>query len=165
MEAQAGQETDRHLQEERLRTEYSFEDGESLTERMDAAREQIQRWWSFAAALTVALVSLVVCLVLGGSLALPVIPLLVYDFCLLMKTVQHLRSKPSAEMTRMYVKLITENIAGIFFKMLLCVYVIYSHFQLWIAVSPLIVDVVFQLTYRGRFHMDCSAFSEMVGTT
>lgn len=155
-------ESDRQLQGERLRTEYSFEDGEGWAVRLEAAKDQLQRWWYLAGAGLLSLLCLLLCWTLHASLAIPLVPLLTNDLCILVTTILRIRSKPREEAARYHIKAAVENVSAVLFKCLLLLYLTTSPFPLWIAAGPLLADTVFQAIYRGKLQVDCSAFSELV---
>lgn len=160
-----GLESDRGLQGERLRTEYSFEDGESWEVRVDAAREQLMRWWYLAAAGLFSLLCLLMCLAFQASLAITIVPLLANDLCFLFKTIQRIRAKPREEQMRYHLKSVIENLSAVLFKCLIVIYLVASPYPLWIATGPLLADTLFQVIYRGKLQVNCSAFSDMVRVT
>jgi len=155
-------ESDRQLQGERLRTEYSFEDGESWAVRLEAAKVQLQRWWYLAASGLLSLLCLYLCWALHASLAIPFIPLLAYDLCFLIQTIHRIRSQPNEEQTRYHIKAAVETISAVLFKTLVLLYLTSHPFPLWTAAGPLFADTVFQVIYRGKLQVDCSAVSELV---
>lgn len=160
-----GLESDRGLQGERLRTEYSFEDGESWEGRVDAARDQLMRWWYLAVAGLLSMLCLLLCLSFQASLAITLVPLVANDLCILIKTVQRIRSKPREEQIRYHLKSVIENLSSVLFKCLIAIYLSAKPYPLWISAGPLLADTLFQVIYRGRLQVDCSAFSDLVRFT
>ena len=157
--------TGRHLNSDRYRDDLSFEALESVSERLSNIREQLTYWTNLATAALFSATLLLLHLHLECPVLFAVLPLAVYDVHLVAKALREIAGKTRPSLCRVFLKDAIESLSTLLFKLLLCVYIYFPMFPLWVAGLPLFTVSGFQVFYRGIPVTECWIFSGMVSLT